>query len=391
MAVPRLRRATALTILGLRCLAACSGPQGPGTGETEIVESDLESDVDDSEAVVNTCDVSGAICTVAGVPGTLGFNGEGLAAQASWLYFPSALAWSSDGQLLVSDFNNYRVRVIGADDVLSTLIGRGRHGWALVGEKGTDSDLENVVDISVGADGRMALAELHTDRVMSFESTGRIGHVAGDGEEGAAGDGGLATVARLRGPSGVAVGDDGRVYVSDSGNHVVRVVGTDGVIDLLLGDYVAGWADDAGRPRLNQPQRVRVDGERLLVADTGNHVVRAIDLGSGAASIIAGTGEPGNAGDGGLATDALLDQPVSAIAAPDGTILVVDARAHVVRRINRDGVIETIAGTGIAGLDGDGGPARFARLNGPADVVVGSDGAIYVADMMNGAVRRIAP
>jgi serine/threonine-protein kinase len=134
-----------------------------------------------------------------------------------------------------------------------------------------------------------------------------------------------------------------------------------------------------------------VDGARLLVADADNHQVRAIDLLTRQVTVLAGDGAQGSGGDGGPATAAQLNQPYGVTVAPDGAVYVADFGDNRVRRIGPDGVISTVAGTGEAAFSGDGGPAVDAALSGPADVLLGPDGALYIADMVNGVVRRVAP
>jgi DNA-binding beta-propeller fold protein YncE len=367
-------------LLVLALLVGCT----PGDEPSD--DSDVGSETDPQ--VGPACDEPGTICTIAGRPGELGFDGDGNAALETMLYFPSGLAWSPEGRLVVDDFNNMRIRELTDDGRLVTIAGSGIHGWAVPGPA-LASPLENPVDVAFLPDGTLVVDELHTGRLLAVKD-GTIAVLAGDGEEGYSGDGGPAADATLDNPAGVATADDGTVYVSDTGNHCVRFV-RDATIETLVGDGTAGMDDGAGHVRLNRPQHVRVDAERhrLLVADSGNHVVRAIDLGTHEVTIVAGTGEDGSDGDGGPATSARLSQPYGVAVDLDGGLLIADLGANRLRRVAPDGTIDTIAGTGDKAFSGDGGPAAAAALAGPSDVLVGPDGAIYVADMFNGVVRRI--
>lgn len=366
-------------------VAACSA-EGPG--QDDVPSDPLEP--------TPACDAPGALCTVAGTTPDetghpfLGFNGDGLAATATWLYFPSALTWMPDGRLVIDDFNNMRIRVLEPDGRLVTIAGNGVHGWAVEGEVATASALENPVDVAIDADGHLVIAELHTGRILRVDEGGRIEIVAGTGELGFEGDGGPARSARLSQAAGVATAADGSIYVGDTENHCVRRVDADGTIDGLAGDGVPGRVDGS-LARLHDPQRVRIDAERnrLLVADSGSHTVRAIDLDTGMVTTIAGTGTPGFAGDGGPATEAQLLQPYGVNVGPEGSVLVADFGNHRVRRIDADGTISTIAGTGERGYGGEEVPAADVALAGPADVLVAPDGAILVAELFNGLVRRI--
>lgn len=357
--------------------AGCTSTDGPsGDGDTDTFPA-------------AACDEPGAICTIAGQGGKLGLNGDGLAATATWLYFPSALDWTPDGALLIDDFNNMRVREL-RDGLLTTVIGNGVHGWATPGAPATASELENPVDLAVAPDGAVYVAELHTSRILRVGDDGLIALFAGTGDEGFSGDGAPATSATFSGASGLAVAPDGRLFISDTDNHCVRVVELDGTVRSVAGDGMAG-ADDGTAARFHHPQRLVVDGDRLLVADADNHRVRAIDLLTGAVTTVAGTGVAGFSGDGGPATAAQLNQPYGVTTGPDGQIYVAEYGNHRVRRVDADGVLTTVAGTGEATFSGDGGPAADAALNGPADVLTGPDGALYIADMLNGVVRRVAP
>jgi DNA-binding beta-propeller fold protein YncE len=359
-------------LLAALCLPACESLPG------------------DAEA---TCAEPGTICTIAGVPERLGFNGDGLLATATELYLPTAIAWGPDGRLLINDYNNFRVRVVepsAEGATISTLVGDGVHAWATAGLQARETSLENVMDLSVTRDGHLVLSEYHTDRVLDVRA-GIVGVMAGGGAVGIAGDGGPALQASFLQPAGVAAAPDGRVFVSDSGHHAIRALLPDGTVQLVLGDYVSGFRDGVGAPRLNRPQRVRLDGDRLLIADSLNHVVRAVDIVTGAATILAGTGEAGSDGDGGPATAARLQQPYSAVGGPDGEVYIADMIANVVRRVDPDGTIHTVAGTGAEAFAGDQGPATEAALHGPNDVLVGPDGALYIVELFNSVVRRVAP
>ncbi len=352
--------------------------------------TDGSADTDDTDVTqIAPCDVPGAICTIAGQGGKLGLNGDGMPPLDTWLYFPSGLDWAPDGALVIDDFNNMRIRAL-RDGALTTIVGDGLHGWATPEAPALESALENPVDIAFGPGGELYIAELHSSRILRVGDDQLIHVFAGTGDEGFAGDGVPATQALLSSSAGVATAPDGRVFISDTDNHCVRVVETDGTIHNLGGDGIPG-VDTGATGRLHHPQRLAVDGARLLVADADNHQIRAIDLLTHDVTVIAGDGTQGSGGDGGLATAAQLNQPYGVTAGPDGSIYVADFGDNKVRVISPDGVIATLAGTGEPTFSGDGGQAADAALNGPADVLLGPDGALYIADMINGVVRRVAP
>lgn len=344
-------------------------------------------------AYEDPCLAPGTICRVAGWGnGTNGFNGEGALADQSMLYYPSALAVAPDGRLVIDDFNNMRIRVLEEDGTLTDIAGNGVHDFSSEAPA-TETPLENPIDISMADDGTFYIAELHASRILRVDLEGNLTWFAGTGDVGYVGDGGAAVEAHLANASGVAVLEDGSVYVADSENHCVRRIGPDGVIGTVAGGGVPGYAGDGetGGVLMNNPQRIRraPDGT-LLVADFGNNVIRRVDPETNLVWTVVGNGEAGYAGDGGPATEAMLSGPTAAWQSPEGVIYVADSNNNVVRRVDPDGTIETIAGTGEPGLDGDFGDAREAHLNYPADVIIGPHGLLYVADLKNGMVRSVA-
>lgn len=222
---------------------------------------------------------------------------------------------------------------------------------------------------------------------------GTIDTVAGTGVPGSAGDGGPADQALVNAPGDVAYLADGSLVIADTANHKVRRVAPDGTITTVAGNGAQGLFGDGGPAtdaELDGPAGVTaLPGGGFLLADTGNHRIRRVAP-DGTITTVAGTAA-GDGGDGGPATSARLRGPTDTAVLPDGAILVADTGNHRIRRVAPDGTITTVAGTGVAGLDGDGGPATAARLNAPRDVAVLSDGALAVADTGNARVRRIDP
>jgi YD repeat-containing protein len=225
--------------------------------------------------------------------------------------------------------------------------------------------------------------------------------VAGTGTFGWSGDGGPAAQARLAGPYGVAVGLDGAVYIADTGNNRIRRVGTDGVISTVAGDGSAGFAGDDGpatAAKLRQPRGLIVERDgAVVVVDTDNHRVRRIDA-NGIIRTIAGTGAQGATGDGGPALAALLKSPTSIVRGPDTAFYVADGSGYRIRRIGSDGIITKVTDWTASGAASccsiqEGQPALLAQLGSIAQLALGPDGAMYIAEMHAGSnrVRKIAP
>jgi hypothetical protein len=213
----------------------------------------------------------------------------------------------------------------------------------------------------------------------------------------------------------VAVDGQGRVFISDQANQLIRRVEGGIITDVAGSQRVDGYAGDGGPASealfsasvgqaADPANRLAIDGHTMYVADTGNHLVRTIDLDTMVVDRFAGTapdcdasgttctGHYGAEGDGGAALEATLQGPTDVAVGPSGEVYVADTSNHCVRVVGTEGRIDTFAGTcGVPGSDGDGGPAAEALLNRPYGVAVGPDGAVYVADTFNHRVRVVLP
>ena len=220
-------------------------------------------------------------------------------------------------------------------------------------------------------------------------ATYRIETVAGSANMG---DGGPATAAQISTIQGIAVDRWGNLYLSDTGNHRVRKISASGVITTLAGTGVAGFSGDGGpaaAAQLNLPYGLAADlAGYLYVADLGNDRVRRIGP-DGVITTVAGNGNRGSSGDGGAASGAQLLTPRDVVVDAVGNLYFSEFDGHRVRKVTPDGRISTVAGTGVAGLRGDGGSAVNAQLASPAGLAVDRLGALYIADSKNNRVRKI--
>ena len=219
-----------------------------------------------------------------------------------------------------------------------------------------------------------------------------IATVAGTGDPHFAGDGGPATQAKLSPTGGIAVGSDGSLYISDRNNERIRRVGPDGVITTVAGTGGVGFTGDGGpatQATLHTPFDVAVGSDgSLYIADTNNHRIRRVGT-DGIITTVAGTGVAGFAGDGGSATQAKLNQPLGVAVGSDGSLYITDINNQRIRRVGTDGIITTVAGSANVGFaTGDGGPATQAGLNNPMGVAVGTDGSLYISDQSQ-RIRRV--
>lgn len=214
---------------------------------------------------------------------------------------------------------------------------------------------------------------------------------AGTGEPGYSGDGGPASQACLNEPKGLAIDGQGNLFVADSENHVVRRVdGATGLISTVVGcapEEVAPAPQSGGGDVVPEEE---VDPLAETSHKTTEQFTQQTDL-SGTVRYLVGAAAPKRyGGDGGPATEALLNFPTAVAVDAQGHLYVADTMNHRVRRVDaQTGIITTIAGTGQARFSGDGGPADCAALNEPAALAVDAQGQLYIADQSNNRVRAV--
>jgi len=335
----------------------------------------------------------GTIATVAGT-GVAGWSGDGGPATAAEINHPRALAFLTDGSVVFSEPFHNTVRRIAPDGTITTVAGTGVGGYTGDGGPAAEAELNFVHGVSALPDGGFVLSDMWNDVIRRVWPDGRITTVAGNGRAGYSGDGGPATSAAINLPRGVTALRDGTLLVADSTNARVRRVSPDGIITTVAGTGVQGSSGDGGpatAAELDRPFSIapRPDGG-FLIADANANRIRLVAA-DGTISTVAGTGVAGYGGDGGPATAAELDQPHSVVSLPDGGFLVADAGNNRVRRVLPGGTIQTVAGTGAAGFSGDGGPATAALLSLPKALALlpGSRGFL-VGDAANNRVRVVA-
>jgi sugar lactone lactonase YvrE len=338
----------------------------------------------------------GAGYTIAAVAGNgkAGFGDDGGPAAAALLNRPCAVATDGQGSLFIADYGNNRIRKVGADGTITTYAGTGEAGFAGDGGPATAARLRGPYGVSVDRQGNLYVADQCNERVRKIARDAIISTVAGNGTRGYSGDGGPATAAALAGPDAVVVDDRGDFYIADARNHRVRkVTAGHGVITTVMGTS-QGYSGDGGpatRAQLNLPASLALDAHgNLYVGDLRNHVIRKMNA-DGVVQTVAGTGEPGFDGDGGPATRAKLNQPGGVAIAPDGSLLIADGANFRVRRVGLDGVIETIAGSGSQDRSAfaAGSPAERASLSVLDILDVDRNETIHLTDHGQHRVHRL--
>ena len=228
----------------------------------------------------------------------------------------------------------------------------------------------------------------------TLEAAYSIDTIGGTGHQGYGGDGGPATEAIFHTPSGVAVDAAGIVYLADRNNRRIRRIGASGVVTTVAGTGRQGTAGDGGpatdAPLFN-PNAIALDADGGIYVVTGlGHRVRRIDA-SGTITNVAGTGVQGSDGDGGPAVEAQLNRPNAIAVDGKGNVYVAEYGAHRVRKIDAGGTITRFAGNGVKGYGGDGGLATLAQLDFVNGLAVDAAGNVYIADMNQARVRMVDP
>ena len=258
-----------------------------------------------------------------------------------------------------------------------------KEGSAATVGPATGAQLRNPQKIALGPDGSLYIADSGNNRIRRVGLDGIITTVAGTGTEGFSGDEGPATQAALFSPQGIAVGPDGSLYIADSLNNRIRWVGPDGTITTVAGGEITGILGDGGPAilaNLSGPRGVALgpDGG-LYIADQTHGRIRRVGP-DGIITTVAGTGSPLSSGDGGPATEAGVFGAADIAIGADGSLYIAEPFGHRIRRVGPDGIITTVAGTGIEDFSGDEGPATKAQIGTPNGIAVGPDDTVYISD-----------
>jgi sugar lactone lactonase YvrE len=319
--------------------------------------------------VVRKVDLStGLIFTVAG-NGNPGFLGDNGAATNGEMNGPAGLAVDSNNQIFVADFLNARVRRV-AGSIITTVAGTSiRDGGPAV-----SAFLNLPEGLAVSGTGTVLVADTGNNVARRFSVGGTIGSVG----------------QVLAPPHGVAIDQAGNYYVTDDEPLVLKITPA-GVTSIVAGNSQDGYSGDGGpatAAMISAPTAVNVDsGNNVYLTDFNNNRIRKVSA-SGTISTIAGNGKFLFSGDNGPAISAGMD-PFDIAVDSKNNLFVADRINNRIRKITPDGMITTVAGTGVPGYAGDGGPATSALLNFPTGVAVDNTGNLYIVDGANFVVRRV--
>lgn len=393
-----LRTGLISTVLG-NGQRSSSGDGGPAVAAGTLMPDAICLDARDNLYVgekygfrVRKVDAATGIVTTLVGNGVPSFGEEGLPGVATGCNSVEAGIWADpDGTVYWGDCSGRLRRYDGATGIVTTAL-----GGVGVGDGGpaTAAFLCGPGGLAIGPDGALYIADVWSQRVRAIDPTdGTIGTVAGNGARAYGGDGGPATAAYLGNPHAVAVDSRGRIAIADTRHSHVRLVERDGTIRSVAGTGFK-WDKGDGGPALGACL-VHVEAvafgpcDDLYIGDAVGRI-RRVDAANGTITTVAGVGLQGYSGDGGPATAARIGAPTAICFDKQDNLYFSDRACHVVRRVDAaSGRISTVAGVGRPGFAPDGTPAREAALDTPWGLALGLDGALYIADSRNNRVRRV--
>ena len=338
---------------------------------------------------------TGIITTFAGSSSATSLGDGGPATEAQ-ISTPRAVVVDASGNLLIADSAHHRIRkVSAATGIISTVAGNG--GWGTSGDGGPaiGAQLQYPLAIALSGAGNLYIADSHRIRQVSA-TEGSIATVAGNGTAMYSGDGGPAANAQIGQSNDVALDGDGNLYIANTVNYLIRkVIAATGVISTIAGNGTEGFSGDgfpAVGAQFSRLSGLAADGPgNLYITDSGNQRIRKIAAATGMITTVAGTGVAGFSGDGGLAINAALNAPAGLAVDGSGNLYIADTHNHRIRRVSAaTGIITTVAGSGVSGNSGDGGPATAAQINSPNSVAADGFGNLYITDGYSSRVRKVS-
>lgn len=375
---------------------------GPGTLTQLVFPDGLAFDADGTlyfagpnNGLIRKVTVDGEVETIAGLPEGNGFSGDGGPALGATFSFPSDVAVMDDGTVMVADASNGRIRAILPDGTVETVSGRGRNPNPGIDGDAADAQLFFPNDVAVGPDGKVFIADTFQDIIREVDADGRIQTIVGTGVGARWGTGAApADQLTLFAPRGVHVDRHGRLFIADTSGDVVRRLTSGGNVVPVAGAGRGGYGGDGGfrlAALFNNPYDLATDEDgNLYITDRLNDRVRKLDT-RGTVTTVAGSGAIGFSGDGGPATLAAMNDPRGIAVGPEGHVYFCDTQNHRIRKIDGDGIITTVVGSGLKGHGGDGGPAAAAVIDEPYGIAFDADGYMYFSEAYSHVIRMVTP
>ena len=365
-----------------------------GQNEIIVTATDDAGNVSPARTVIVNVAAPSSLLTVAGT-GTNGFTGGGGQAIQANISRALRMTFDAAGNLYFADFNNNRVRRVAPNGIITTIAGNGTAGFSGDNGPATSAQLNGPLGVALDRNGNILIADSGNNRIRRVNAaTGVITTVAGTGDTGFNGDGGAATSARISGPENVFVDKDNNIFIADFGNNRVRkVAASGGTISTVAGTGTSGFSGDGGQAtaaNISFPTDVVVDtAGNIFICASGNNRIRKVTT-DGVINTIAGNGNTTFNGDGILATASALNGPQSIALDSAGNVYIVDRGNSRIRRVTvADGSISTLAG-GNTGLSPDGSSTTLARLSQPTGIALDAANNVYFSDRDNFRIRRIA-
>ncbi|WP_434626890.1 hypothetical protein [Chromobacterium sp. CV08] len=333
---------------------------------------------DVANIAVSCSDRVATVTTLAGSGAAGSADGQGASASFN---FPAGLGLDGSGNLIASDYGDGTIRKIDAGGNVTT--------YSSLTYVGTGA-ISQPFGVAVAADGSIyegcGACNLIYKIIPTGTNSATVTVLAGSGATGSADGQGVG--ASFNSPLGVAVDAGSNVYVADTGNNLIRKIDPSGNVVTLAGSGTPGSANGQGTSAsFNSPAGIVIDsGGNLYVAEAGNGLIRKIDP-SGNVVTFAGSGGPGSAD--GQGTSASFNAPTGLAIDGSGNIYVADSGNNLIRKIDRNANVVTLAGSGTAGsADGQGAAASF---NGPTGIALDGSGNVYVTDQLNNLIRKLSP
>lgn len=301
--------------------------------------------------------------------------------NAATFNYPTGIDVDAAGNLFVCDYSGHKIRKITTAGVVSTFAGSGTQGST--NGTGINATFWNPIDIALDASGNLFVCDFSSNKIRKITPAGVVTTFAGSGSAGFTNATGIA--ASFRFPNGIAIDTDGNLYVADRNNHSIRKITSAGVVSTLAGTGTQGYVDGQGdTAKFNSPSGIAVDASGNVYVADESHRIRKITP-SGFVSTIAGIGSPSFTN--GTSTVAAFKYPNDLEIDNAGNIYVCDKSNHAIRKVDINGNVTTIAGSGNSGFaNGTGTNASFKF---PDGITIDSDGNIFVADHQNQRIRKI--